>query len=115
MVPPCAVESPIRAAGLPPINTVDDPMAIVSGGPTQTSISPTQAAGIPPISTVGDPGGRTGPPTWGTPPGLIIGQTCMSVSRAAGNPIFIYDLSIYNLLFAIMSCLHSSVFELGNF
>jgi hypothetical protein len=36
MVPPCAVESPILAAGFPPIITEADPMAIVSGGPVHT-------------------------------------------------------------------------------
>ena len=61
--PPCAVVSPIRAAGLPAINTVADPLTIVSGGPTQTQLSVTTAAGIPPISTVGAPGPTMGPPT----------------------------------------------------
>lgn len=63
IVPPCAVESPILAAGLPPINTVAEPIMMLSGGPVHTHISPTQAAGIPPINTVGAPGGNTGPPT----------------------------------------------------
>ena len=62
IIPPCAVLSPMRAAGIPPIITEDDPVTIVSGGPVQVSISPTLAAGIPPISTVGQPGGNTGPP-----------------------------------------------------
>ena len=44
----------MRAAGLPPIMTPLEPMAIVSGGPTQMHISPTTAAGEPPISTVGN-------------------------------------------------------------
>lgn len=63
MLPPCAVASPIRADGLPPINTVALPSIIVSGGPTQTHISPTTAAGIEPISTLGTPGPIMGPPT----------------------------------------------------
>jgi hypothetical protein len=63
MLPPCAVLSPIRAAGIPPIVTVPEPAAIVSGGPVHVHISPTRAAGIPPIVTVGQPGGITGPPT----------------------------------------------------
>ncbi|MFN3494341.1 MAG: transglutaminase domain-containing protein, partial [Hydrogenophaga sp.] len=45
-----------------------------------------RAAGSIMISTVSAPGGRIGPPTWGTGP-VNIGQTCMSVMRAAGNPI----------------------------
>jgi hypothetical protein len=82
IVPPCAVESPMRAAGLLLINTVDDPDAIVSGPPAQTIISPIEAAGKPPIKTFILPGGRTGPPTCGTNP-LTIGHTCMSVILAA--------------------------------
>jgi hypothetical protein len=90
MVPPCAVMSPILAAGFPPISTVVEPIAITSGGPTHTHISPTPAAGCPPMSTVGAPGGSTGPPTWGIGgvPGVAIGHTCMSPTRAAGCPIF---------------------------
>ena len=82
MTPPCTVLSPIRAAGEPPIITVPDPAAMVSGGPVQVNISPTRAAGKPPISTVGQPGGSTGPPTCGTVP-LIIGHKCMSDTLAA--------------------------------
>jgi hypothetical protein len=63
IVPPCAVASPILAAGFPPIITEDEPIAIVSGGPAHVHISPTHAAGNPPIKTVGVPGGKTGPPT----------------------------------------------------
>jgi hypothetical protein len=73
----------MRAAGMFPINTVADPLAIVSGGPVQVHISPIRAAGIPPMSTVGHPGGMMGPPTCGTTP-VTIGQVCMSVTRAAG-------------------------------
>src|SRR5665213_4197290 len=85
MEPPCAVGSPMRAAGLPPIITVVEPMTIESGGPTHTHISPTTDAGMFPIKTVGAPGPVTGPPTCGTggSPGVTIGQTCMSVRRAA--------------------------------
>ena len=36
-VPPCAVLSPIRTAGLPQINTVAEPFITTSGGPTQTA------------------------------------------------------------------------------
>src|SRR6185437_10435863 len=89
MVPPCAQESPSRAAGWPPISTVGEPMTMLSGGPTHTAMSPKRAAGKPPISTVGAPGAEIGPPTCGTGP-VVIGQTCMSVRRAAGcmvNPL----------------------------
>lgn len=47
--------SPILAAGLPQIITVEDPLMIVSGGPTQTQLSPITAAGSLPITTVGAP------------------------------------------------------------
>jgi hypothetical protein len=76
----------MRAAGLPPIITVADPMTMVSGGPTQVQLSPTTAAGMPPISTVGTPGPITGPPTWGMglgKAGVCMGHVCMSVIRAA--------------------------------
>jgi hypothetical protein len=87
IVPPWAVLSPMRAAGLPPINTVAEPFTTESGGPTQTQLSPTTAAGRLPISTVGQPGPTTGPPTWGIGgvPGVCIGQLCRSVRRAAGG------------------------------
>ena len=88
----------MRAAGLPPIITVDEPFAIESGGPAQVHISPTQAAGSPPISTVGLPGGKTGPPTCGTGP-LNMGQTCISETRAA-NGIFCY----FMVCFMIKQC-----------
>src|SRR5438093_790242 len=45
IVPPWAVKSPMRAAGMPPISTVIEPMAITSGGPTHKAMSPTRAAG----------------------------------------------------------------------
>jgi hypothetical protein len=87
MLPPWAVESPIRAAGLPPIKTVAEPLTMESGGPTQTHISPITAAGIPPMMTVGTPGPSTGPPTWGIggSPGVTMGHTWRSVSLAAGG------------------------------
>src|SRR5262245_56945929 len=56
---------------------------MTSGGPAQTAMSTTRAAGRPPMRTVGHPGPVTGPPTCGTRT-VTIGQTCMSVSRAAG-------------------------------
>jgi hypothetical protein len=76
----------MRAAGLFPIKTVVDPVAMTSGGPTQTHASPTTAAGNSPINTVGHPGPITGPPTCGIGgrPGVSIGQICISVVRAAG-------------------------------
>ncbi len=78
--------SPMRAAGRPWMSTVIEPSAITSGGPTHTHMSPMQAAGMLPMSTVGAPGPVIGPPTCGMggTPGVTIGQTCMSVSRAAG-------------------------------
>jgi hypothetical protein len=88
-VPPWAQESPSRAAGIPPIKTVVEPIAIVSGGPTQTHISPTRAAGNLPIITVGHPGPTIGPPTCGTGP-VAAGQTCISVNLDAGGAIFLY-------------------------
>ena len=85
MLPPWAVVSPIRAAGLPPIITVAEPLMMVSGGPTQVAISPITAAGSFPINTVGTPGPIIGPPTCGTggTPGVCIGQVCISVILAA--------------------------------
>ena len=47
MLPPWAVLSPSLAAGLPPMSTVPDPAAIVSGGPLQVQRSPITAAGAP--------------------------------------------------------------------
>jgi hypothetical protein len=79
------VLSPNLAAGIPPINTEDEPIIIESGGPAQIAISPTLAAGIPPIKTVGSPAGSIGPPTCGLPFGLVIGQMCISFIRAAGG------------------------------
>jgi hypothetical protein len=87
MVPPCKVESPIRAAGFPPIITVVEPIAIESGGPTHIAISVAHAAGCPPINTVGHPGGMIGPPTCGigTTAGVCIGHVCISPTLAAGG------------------------------
>jgi len=81
--PPCAVVSPILAAGIPPIITVPEPFTMLSGGPAQVSISPILAAGCPSMSTVGQPGGITGPPTCGEPFGLAIGHVCISPTLAA--------------------------------
>jgi hypothetical protein len=92
--PPCAVLSPILAAGTPPIKTVVDPMIIESGGPTQVHRSPTRAAGKPPIKTVTLPGGNTGPPTCGTTP-VTIGQTCISLILAAKDMINFFCSLIY--------------------
>jgi hypothetical protein len=84
MVPPCAVWSPTRAAGFPPMSTVGEPGGMtVLGGPVQVAMLPTVAAGTPPISTVGTPGGNNGPPTWGTVP-VTAGQACWSPTLAAG-------------------------------
>jgi len=76
MAPPCAVVSPIRAAGTPPIITVAEPFKMESAGPTHTARSPTRAAGKPTIKTVGNPGPEIGPPTCGTggTPGVSIGH-----------------------------------------
>ncbi len=90
MVPPWAVKSPIRAAGMPPIITVNDPSAMTSGGPTQMAISPTLAAGIKPIMTVGQPM-EIGPPTCGMggTAGVTIGHMCISPIRAAGGMMYL--------------------------
>src|ERR1039458_7504069 len=76
--PPWAVMSPMRAAGKPPIMTVLEPIAITSGGPTQTSISVTRAAGRKPIITVRQQGPEIGPPTCGTRT-VTMGHTCTFV------------------------------------
>src|SRR5262249_1372966 len=78
-----AVMSRMRAAGMPPTSTVKLPRTTRSGGPAQTAMSVTRADGRPLMSTRGAPGAISGPPTWGTRT-VTIGQTCMSVSRAAG-------------------------------
>ena len=49
---------------MPQIITVEDPLTIVSGGPTQTQLSPI-AAGSLPIRTAAAPGPTIGPYTWG--------------------------------------------------
>src|SRR5437879_806569 len=77
--PPPAVGSPIRAAGIPPIITVADPMTMASA----PQLSPRRAAGIPPMSTVGAPGGIIGT---GAP--MVAVLTIMSVTRAAGGMVF---------------------------
>ena len=92
MTPPCAVISPIRAAGMYPIITVVDPCAIKSGGPTHVQRVESVAAGMPPIMTVVFAGGKIGPPTWGIGgvPGVAKGHVCKSPERAAG---FIYCIA----------------------
>ena len=87
MTPPWAVVSPFLAAGRPPINTVAEPLTMVSGGPTQVQVSPSAEAGNPAMSTVGTPGAEIGPPTWGIggKPWVTIGQVCISVILAAGG------------------------------
>jgi hypothetical protein len=82
ITPPCAVISPILAAGLPQMRTVAEPFAMVSGPPAHTNMSPTVADDKPPINTVTFPGGRIGPPTCGTTP-VTMGQICISVILAA--------------------------------
>src|SRR5690348_12858831 len=90
ILPPCAVVSPILAAGLPQIKTVAEPFIMESGGPTHTAVSPNTAAGSLPINTVGAPGPTTGPPTCGIggKPGVCMGQVCMSLILAAAIPIY---------------------------
>ena len=90
--PPCAVVSPILAAGRLLIMTVALPLTMLSGGPTQTHRSPTTAAGTPPISTFGTQGPEIGPPTCGIGgrPGVTMGQTCMSVILAAGGMVMTF-------------------------
>ena len=75
-MPPPAVESVTRAAGLPPISTVAEPLMIVSA----PQLSPSVEAGLPPMSTVGVPGGMSGTGA----PGVAV-LTMLSVTRAAGN------------------------------
>ena len=92
--PPWAVESPCRAAGCPPIMTVDDPTMMLSGGPAQVQLPPTTAAGWLPMSTVGTPAGSIGPPVCGLPFGFAIGQVCMSpILAAAGISWFLEVIS----------------------
>jgi len=76
----------MRAAGLLDSSTVIEPLAMVSGGPTQTHMLVAVAEGMAQMRTVGAPGITMGPPTCGMggTPGVIMGQTCMSVMRAAG-------------------------------
>lgn len=83
ITPPCAVESPTRAAGKLLINILVLPVTITSGGPAQVHMFETVAAGKFKIKTFGTPGGKIGPPTWGSGP-VNIGQMCISVTRAAG-------------------------------
>src|SRR5262245_19295890 len=103
ITPPCAVMSPMRAAGRKPIITVIDPFTITSGGPTQIAMSVTRAAGRKPINTCGQQGGMIGPPTCGTGgvPGVTMGHVCMSVILAAGGMDY--------LLFAILPIMEVSL------
>src|SRR5690606_21023748 len=41
MLPPCAVLSPKRAAGIPSMSTEEEPIMMESGGPAHVAISPT--------------------------------------------------------------------------
>src|SRR5262249_51790038 len=86
IIPPWAVASPRRDAGMPPIIVVEPQGMSTSGPPAQVAMSVARAAGMLPINTVGQPAGKIGPPTCGTTPGTI-GQVCMSATRAAGKPI----------------------------
>ena len=63
----------MRAAGIPSISTVADPVVIAEDGPAHAQESLKRAAGIPPMSTVLAPF-STAPPTWGIPGGLTAGQ-----------------------------------------
>ena len=65
---PQPATSPIRNAGLPPINTLVLPWlkgvgacGPAVGGIAQAWVSPTTAAGMPPINTVDTPGPATVP------------------------------------------------------
>lgn len=86
------VVSPIRAAGFLPINTVDDPLTIVSGwggGPLQSNVSPMRAAGNLPIKTVGQPNTIIPPPACGIggTPGVTMGHMCLFDNTAAGGTV----------------------------
>jgi hypothetical protein len=62
--PPWLDWSPTRAAGLPPIMTVGDPLTMTSVPPLHAALSPARAAGNPPIRTFAAPP-VAGPPTCG--------------------------------------------------
>ncbi|CCO38908.1 conserved hypothetical protein [Vibrio nigripulchritudo SFn135] len=70
--PPCAVPSPILAAGKPLMKTLDEPADMESGGPMHTAMSPCLAAGRELINTLDEPA-ATGQPTWGILP-VLSGQ-----------------------------------------
>ena len=76
MEPPDALRSPILAAGIPPIITVEEAKIIAS----IAQESPIRAAGRPPINTVEAQGGIMGV---GAP--CVAGLTIISVTRAAGG------------------------------
>src|SRR5262249_1996910 len=75
-MPPEALGSVIRAAGVPPIMTVAEPFTMAS----TPQLSPIRAAGSLPIRTVGAPGGMIGV---GTPCVAVL--VIRSVTRAAGG------------------------------
>jgi hypothetical protein len=80
---------------MPPIITVAEPLAIVSGGPTQVAVSPTRAAGIKLTITEEHPV-TMGPPTWGTVP-VTMGQVCISEILAAGGIFLVpFKFDIYS-------------------
>src|SRR3954452_19287814 len=90
---PCMLESPILAAGKPPIVTVRLPWAIPLGAGERHTMPPgalfATAAGAPPISTVGTAAaGVIGPPPCGLGPSES-GQSAVSPTRSAG-PVGIY-------------------------
>jgi hypothetical protein len=75
-IPPAAVKSLIRAAGMPPMSTVADPFKITSA----PQLSVIRAAGNPPINTLLAPGGIIGT---GAPE--VAGLIIMSLTLAAGG------------------------------
>jgi hypothetical protein len=72
-----------RAAGLLPIRTVTDPIAIAPEHAAPETTSPTTAAGRPAINTVGTPGGNIASPV-----------KVRSPIRAAGKLIEIHLLGL---------------------
>src|SRR5262249_23993409 len=88
MTPPCAVWSPMRAAGRLLIITVIEPLMITSGGAGgHSALSVTRAAGRNAIMTSVEHGGRVGPPAGGvggTARGAL-GRGWMAGTGAAGG------------------------------
>lgn len=64
MTPPCAVESPTRAADFDSMRTLVDPIAMLSDVLPQAGASLTRAAGKSAMSTDGAPGPVIGPAPW---------------------------------------------------